>query len=215
MGRLDRETRFYLADMLVGFLDRRLPPRRRGAFRGRLCAARPLGRRLRPGAAARSASRSSAGRCTRSRSRRLLAQLFQVTEQFEMETQPQLLLLQKTMVLVEGRRAAARSRASICGRWRGRSSNNGCGTIAAPRRACASALEKFVEMVDGLPDLARARKARRRLVEGGCRDARRDPRRPRRTALARSVLADRPAMAGRRGPCRDRRRAFAQAIAYT
>ncbi|HEV8678292.1 MAG TPA: 2-polyprenylphenol 6-hydroxylase, partial [Stellaceae bacterium] len=33
---------------------------------------------------------------------RLLAQLFQVTEQFEMETQPQLLLLQKTMVLVEG-----------------------------------------------------------------------------------------------------------------
>jgi len=33
---------------------------------------------------------------------RLLAQLFQVTEQFEMETQPQLLLLQKTMVVVEG-----------------------------------------------------------------------------------------------------------------
>jgi len=33
---------------------------------------------------------------------RLLAQLFQVTEQFEMETQPQLLLLQKTMVIIEG-----------------------------------------------------------------------------------------------------------------
>jgi ubiquinone biosynthesis protein len=33
---------------------------------------------------------------------RLLAQLFRVTEQFDMETQPQLLLLQKTMVLVEG-----------------------------------------------------------------------------------------------------------------
>ena len=33
---------------------------------------------------------------------RLLAQLFRVTEQFEMETQPQLLLLQKTMVLIEG-----------------------------------------------------------------------------------------------------------------
>ena len=32
----------------------------------------------------------------------MLAQLFQVTEQFDMETQPQLLLLQKTMVLVEG-----------------------------------------------------------------------------------------------------------------
>src|SRR5207249_11508786 len=33
---------------------------------------------------------------------RLLAQLFQVTEEFDMETQPQLLLLQKTMVLIEG-----------------------------------------------------------------------------------------------------------------
>jgi ubiquinone biosynthesis protein len=33
---------------------------------------------------------------------RLLTQLFQVTEQFEMQTQPQLLLLQKTMVVVEG-----------------------------------------------------------------------------------------------------------------
>ena len=33
---------------------------------------------------------------------RLLAQLFRVTETFEMETQPQLLLLQKTMVVAEG-----------------------------------------------------------------------------------------------------------------
>jgi ubiquinone biosynthesis protein len=33
---------------------------------------------------------------------RLLTQLFEVTEQFEMKTQPQLLLLQKTMVVVEG-----------------------------------------------------------------------------------------------------------------
>jgi ubiquinone biosynthesis protein len=33
---------------------------------------------------------------------RLLGQLFHVTEQFDMQTQPQLLLLQKTMVVVEG-----------------------------------------------------------------------------------------------------------------
>ena len=32
----------------------------------------------------------------------LLAQLFRVTERFEMETQPQLLLLQKTMLVAEG-----------------------------------------------------------------------------------------------------------------
>src|SRR5690606_19307719 len=33
---------------------------------------------------------------------RLLAQLFEVTEQFQMETQPQLLLLQKSMLVCEG-----------------------------------------------------------------------------------------------------------------
>ena len=33
---------------------------------------------------------------------RLLTQLFEVTAQFDMQTQPQLLLLQKTMVVVEG-----------------------------------------------------------------------------------------------------------------
>ena len=33
---------------------------------------------------------------------RLLTQLFEVTGQFDMPTQPQLLLLQKTMVVVEG-----------------------------------------------------------------------------------------------------------------
>jgi ubiquinone biosynthesis protein len=33
---------------------------------------------------------------------RLLAQLFQVTEQFQMETQPQLLMLQKSMLVCEG-----------------------------------------------------------------------------------------------------------------
>ena len=32
----------------------------------------------------------------------LLGQLFQITEAFEMETQPQLLLLQKTMLMAEG-----------------------------------------------------------------------------------------------------------------
>ena len=45
---------------------------------------------------------------------RLLTQLFEVTGQFSMETQPQLILLQKTMVVVEG---VARSfnRSSTCG----------------------------------------------------------------------------------------------------
>ena len=101
MGRLDRDTRYYLADMLVGFLSgdyRRVAvvhfeagyvPRHRSidAFTQ----------------ACRSIGEPILGRPLHEISiARLLAQLFQVTGQFEMETQPQLLLLQKTMVLVEG-----------------------------------------------------------------------------------------------------------------
>ena len=101
MGRLDRATRYYLADMLIGFLTgdyRRVAevhfeagyvPRRRSidAFTQ---ACRSIGE---PILDLPLHEISIA---------KLLAQLFQVTEQFEMETQPQLLLLQKTMVLVEG-----------------------------------------------------------------------------------------------------------------
>jgi len=101
MGRLDRTTRYYLADMLIGFLSgdyRRVaeihfaagyvPPDRSVDAFTQACRAigEPiLGRPLQDISVAR-----------------LLAQLFQVTEQFGMETQPQLLLLQKTMVLIEG-----------------------------------------------------------------------------------------------------------------
>ena len=101
MGRLDRKTRYYLADMLLAFLTgdyRRVadvhfeagyvPPHQSRDWFAQACRAigEPiLGRPL---------HEISLGR--------LLAQLFQVTEQFEMETQPQLLLLQKTMVVAEG-----------------------------------------------------------------------------------------------------------------
>ena len=101
MGRLDRETRYYLADMLLGFLsgdyrrvaevhfDAGYVPRRRSidAFTQ---ACRSIGEPI----LGKPLSEISIAR--------LLGQLFHVTEQFEMETQPQLLLLQKTMVLVEG-----------------------------------------------------------------------------------------------------------------
>lgn len=101
MGRLDRTTRYYLADMLIGFLSgdyRRVaeihfaagyvPPDQSVDAFTQACRAigEPiLGRPLQDISVAR-----------------LLAQLLQVTEQFGMETQPQLLLLQKTMVLIEG-----------------------------------------------------------------------------------------------------------------
>ncbi|HWI29199.1 MAG TPA: 2-polyprenylphenol 6-hydroxylase [Stellaceae bacterium] len=101
MGRLDRKTRYYLADMLLAFLTgdyRRVAevhfeagyvPQRQ-SLEAFAQACRSIGEPI----LGRPIAEISLGR--------LLAQLFQVTEQFQMETQPQLLLLQKTMVLAEG-----------------------------------------------------------------------------------------------------------------
>jgi ubiquinone biosynthesis protein len=101
MGRLDRETRYFLADMLIGFLTgdyRRVAEVHFDA--GYVPSRRSLDAFTQ---ACRSIGEPILGRPLHEISiARLLAQLFQVTEQFEMETQPQLLLLQKTMVLVEG-----------------------------------------------------------------------------------------------------------------
>jgi ubiquinone biosynthesis protein len=101
MGRIDRRTRFYLADMLLGFLtgdyrrvaevhfDAGYVPRRQ-SIEAFAQACRSIGEPI----LERPLHEISLAR--------LLAQLFEVTEQFEMETQPQLLLLQKTMLVAEG-----------------------------------------------------------------------------------------------------------------
>jgi ubiquinone biosynthesis protein len=101
MGRLDRDTRYYLADMLVGFLN---GDYRRVAKVHFEAGYVPSEQSLDAFAqAARAIGEPIFGRPLQEISLgRLLGQLFQVTEQFEMETQPQLLLLQKTIVLVEG-----------------------------------------------------------------------------------------------------------------
>jgi ubiquinone biosynthesis protein len=101
MGRLDRKTRDYLADMLMAFLTSDyarvadvhfeagyVPPHHSRAAFAQAC--RAIGEPI----LGRPTHEISLGR--------LLAQLFQVTEAFDMETQPQLLLLQKTMVVAEG-----------------------------------------------------------------------------------------------------------------
>lgn len=101
MGRLDPASQRYLAEMLVGFLEgdyRKVADvhfeagyvpahKSREAFAQ---AARSIGEPIQ----GRPLNEISVGK--------LLGQLFQITETFEMETQPQLLMLQKTMVLAEG-----------------------------------------------------------------------------------------------------------------
>ncbi|MBO22813.1 MAG: 2-polyprenylphenol 6-hydroxylase [Rhodospirillaceae bacterium] len=101
MGRIDRRTRYFLADMLLGFVTgdyarvadvhfeaKYVPPGTdRQVFHQ---AIRAIGEPIFD----RPPSEISIAR--------LLAQLFQVSERFDMETQPELLLLQKTMLLAEG-----------------------------------------------------------------------------------------------------------------
>lgn len=101
MGRLDLRTRRYVAEILRGFILRDyfhvakvhfaagyVPPHHSVMEFAQAC--RSIGEPI----VGKSAQEVSIAK--------LLGQLFQVTEAFDMETQPQLLLLQKTMVLVEG-----------------------------------------------------------------------------------------------------------------
>jgi ubiquinone biosynthesis protein len=101
MGRLSRKDRRFLAEILFGFITRDytrvsevhfdagyVPENQDRAIFAQ--ALRAIGEPLMD----KTAEDISMGR--------LLTQLFQVTGQFNMETQPQLLLLQKTMVVVEG-----------------------------------------------------------------------------------------------------------------
>jgi len=101
MGRVDRDTRRYLAEMLLGFLTgnyRRVAEVHFEA--GYVPADKSIDAFTQ---ASRSIGEPIMGRPLEEISvARLLGQLFQITEQFGMETQPQLLLLQKTMVLAEG-----------------------------------------------------------------------------------------------------------------
>jgi ubiquinone biosynthesis protein len=101
MGRLDRKTRHYLAEMLTGFLTGDYRRVAEVHFRaGYVPGDKSVDAFTQ---ACRSIGEPILGRPLHEISlARLLGQLFQVTETFAMETQPQLLLLQKTMLLAEG-----------------------------------------------------------------------------------------------------------------
>ncbi len=101
MGRLDKKTRQYLAEMLLGFLT---GDYRRVAEIHVKAGYVPADQSVEAFAqAARSIAEPILGLAANDISlARLLAQLFRITAKFKMETQPQLLLLQKTMLVAEG-----------------------------------------------------------------------------------------------------------------
>ena len=101
MGRLNKNNRKYLAEILYGFIKRDYKKVAEVHFLAGLVskdvskeefaqALRSIGEPI----FGQSAKNISGGK--------LLAQLFEITEKFNMQTQIQLLLLQKTMVVVEG-----------------------------------------------------------------------------------------------------------------
>lgn len=101
MGRVDHTTRRFLGEMLVSFLDRDYRRAAEVHFEaGWVPAHRSVDSFTQ---ACRSIAEPILDLPQNEISiARLLGQLFQITETFEMETQPQLLLLQKTMLVAEG-----------------------------------------------------------------------------------------------------------------
>ena len=96
-----RKERRFLADILYGFITRNYRHDRRAAFRDRLCAAHQSVDDF--ALALRSIGEPLHGRKANDISMaKVFGQLFATTELFDMQTRPELVLLQKSMVIVEG-----------------------------------------------------------------------------------------------------------------
>ncbi|MDP2125088.1 MAG: 2-polyprenylphenol 6-hydroxylase [Parvibaculum sp.] len=101
MGRIGPNERRFLAEILYGFITRDYTRVAEIHFEAGYV---PSSKSIHAFAQAlRSVGEPIFGRSAREVSMgKLLSQLFQVTEQFDMKTRPELILLQKTMVVVEG-----------------------------------------------------------------------------------------------------------------
>ena len=101
MGRLDKNNRKFLAEILYGFIQRDYVKVAEVHFQAGLVPQNASKEEF--AQALRSVGEPIFGQSIKDISGgNLLAQLFEITEKFNMATQPPLLLLQKTMVVVEG-----------------------------------------------------------------------------------------------------------------
>ena len=101
MGRIDKLNRRYLAEILYGFIKRDYKKVAEVHIQAGLVPQNVQVDEL--AQALRSIGEPIFGQSVKEISGgKLLTQLFEITEKFNMQTQPQLLLLQKTMVVVEG-----------------------------------------------------------------------------------------------------------------
>ncbi len=151
MGRLNKDNRKFLAEILYGFIKRDYVKVAEVHFQAGLV---PKGASKEEFAQAlRSVGEPIFGQSIKDISGgNLLAQLFEITEKFNMPTQPPLLLLQKTMVVVEG---VARRLYPETNIWEVSRPvlENWLKTVKSPKSTINTAINTSSEILKRIPDL--------------------------------------------------------------
>ncbi len=151
MGRLDKSNRKFLAEILYGFIQRDYVKVAEVHFQAGLVPQDASKEEF--AQALRSVGEPIFGQSIKDISGgNLLAQLFEITEKFNMATQPPLLLLQKTMVVVEG---VARKLYPETNIWEVSRPvlENWLQNIKGPKSTINKALNTSSEILKRIPDL--------------------------------------------------------------
>ena len=151
MGRLDKNNRKFLAEILYGFIKRDYVKVAEVHFQAGLVPQNASKDEF--AQALRSVGEPIFGQSIKDISGgNLLAQLFEITEKFNMPTQPPLLLLQKTMVVVEG---VARKLDPDTNIWEVSRPvlENWIKSVKGPESTIKKTLEISKDILDRIPDL--------------------------------------------------------------
>ena len=151
MGRLDKNNRKYLAEILYGFIQRDYAKVAEMHFLAGLVPANTSKDDF--AQALRSIGEPIFGQSIKDISGgNLLGQLFEITERFNMQTQTQLLLLQKTMVVVEG---VARKLDPNTNIWEVSRPvlENWIKNVKGPESAISKTIELSKDLLERIPDL--------------------------------------------------------------
>jgi ubiquinone biosynthesis protein len=168
MGRLDKNNRKFLAEILYGFIKRDYVKVAEVHFKAGLVPSEASKEEF--AQALRSVGEPIFGQTIKDISGgNLLAQLFEITEKFNMPTQPSLLLLQKNMVVVEG---VARKLYPETNIWEVSRPvlENWLKNIKSPKTTIDKALTTSAEIIKRIPDfpdlMDRADYALKLMAEG-------------------------------------------------
>ena len=150
MGRLDNLSKRFLAEILFGFIQRDYKKVAEVHFQAGLVPKEASKEEF--AQALRSVGEPIFGQYIKDISGgNLLAQLFEITEKFNMATQTQLLLLQKTMVVVEG---VARKLYPETNIWEVSRPilENWIKNVKSPKTSISSAINTSTEIIKRIPD---------------------------------------------------------------